>query len=160
MGINKSEIKNIHPGICASILVDNEEIGFIGKIHPTLRKDDVYVGELSLNKLIDKKIKPIKYKELSKYPSSIKDLSFIVDKEITSDEIIKVIRKSGGRLLTDVEVFDVYVGDKVLDNQKSIAFSLTFNDSNRTLNEEEITTIFNKIINEVETKLNAKLRDK
>ena len=156
----KSEIKNIHPGICASILVDNEEIGFIGKIHPTLRKDDVYVGELSLNKLIDKKIKPIKYKELSKYPSSIKDLSFIVDKEITSDEIIKVIKKAGGRLLTNIEVFDVYVGNKVLDNQKSIAFSLTFNDSNRTLNEEEITTIFNKIINEVETKLNAKLRDK
>ncbi len=156
----KSKIKNIHPGICATILIDNEEVGFIGKIHPNLSKHDIFVSEISLNKLVNKKIKPIKYKELSKYPSINKDVSFIVDKDITSEQIEKVIKSSGGRLLTNVEVFDVYVGNNLKENQKSIAYSLTFNDPNRTLNEKEIMILFNKIIKEVETKLNAELRDK
>lgn len=152
--------KNIHPGIGAKILVDNEEVGIVGKIHPSLKKDDIFVSELSLTKLYNKKIKPLKYKESSKYPEINKDLAFIVNKDTSSKEIEKIIKKIGGRLLDNIEVFDVYTGPNVGKDEKSIAYSLTFKDNTRTLNEEEVMEIFNKIIKEVEGKINAKLRDK
>ena len=70
------------------------------------------------------------------------------------------IKKSGGRMLTNVDVFDVYVGENVAEDEKSIAFSLTFSDSTKTLSDEEVTVVFDKIIAEVENKMNAKLRSK
>ena len=76
-----------------------------------------------------------------------------------SEEIEKVIKKAGGRLLTNIEVFDVYVGENISSNEKSIAYKLTFLDQTKTLTDEEVMDLFNKIIKEVETKCNAKLRD-
>ena len=70
-----------------------------------------------------------------------------------------LIKKSGGRLLTDISVFDVYVGDKVGNDEKSIAYKLKFEDASKTLTEEEVMPIFNKIISDVENKLNAKVRN-
>ena len=154
----KNIIPDLHPGMCAEILLDKEKVGIIGRVHPSLKKDDIFVCELSLNKLI-KNIKPIKYKPSSKYPEIIKDLAFIVDKNVTSLELANQIRKSGGRLLTNIDVFDVYDMEKVEANKKSIAFSLTFSDSTRTLNDIEVTEIFNKIIKETSEKCDAKLRD-
>ena len=157
------EVNNIcdmHPGMSAEILVDREPIGFLGRIHPSIKKDDIYVVEFNLSKLINKTVKPIKYKEVSKYPEVNKDLAFIVKKDVTVAEIMNQIKKSGGRLLTNIDVFDVYTGENVGVDEKSIAFSLTFNDPTKTLNDEEVTTVFNKIINDVETKMGAKLRDK
>ena len=154
----KEIVPELHPGISAKIYLDKTLIGIIGRLHPSYSKDDVYVFELSLNKLMTN-TKKLKYKEPFKYPSVNKDLSFIVDKNITCEEIKKVIKKAGGHLLTNIEVFDVYTGSKLKENEKSIAYSLTFNDENKTLTEEEVTTLFNKIIKEVETKMNAKLRD-
>ena len=89
----------------------------------------------------------------------IKDLAFVTDKNTTSLEIETIIKKSGGRLLTDIEVFDVYTGENVKENEKSIAYSLTFNDPTRTLTEEEVMTVFNKIITDVEKSGKGKLRD-
>ena len=155
-----SQIEDIHPGVCAEVLLDREPIGYLGKVHPSIsKKDDIYVCEISLNKLVDKKVKPIKFKEISKYPGIEKDLAFIVEKNISSDEIISIIKKSGGRLLSEISVFDVYVGDNIENNKKSIAYSLKFEDSTRTLTEEEVMIVFNKIISDVENKLNAKLRN-
>ena len=150
------KIEGLHPGIAAKILLDKEEIGIVGRVHPNIKKDEIYVAELSLNRLM-KSIKPIKYKEASKYPKVVKDLSFIVDKDVTCKALIEQIKKSGGRLLTDVEVFDVYVDPNDL-NVKSIAFSLTFTDLSRTLTDEEVMKVFNKIIEEVSLKCNAKLK--
>ncbi|MEG2351501.1 MAG: phenylalanine--tRNA ligase subunit beta [Bacilli bacterium] len=155
----KKEIDGLHPGISAIINVDKEEIGYFGKIHPSISKDDVYVCEFSMIKLISKKIKPIKYKEVSKYPSINKDVAFIVDKSLTSEEIIKVIKKAGSRLLTEIEVFDVYTGEKVDEDKKSIAFSLTFQDDNKTLTDLEINEVFNNIIKKVTETFSATLRD-
>ena len=84
----------------------------------------------------------------------------IVAKNINSEDIVKVIKKSGGKTLTNIEVFDLYTGENVKENEKSIAYSLTFEDMNKTLSDEEVMLIFNKIISDVEVKLNAKLRDK
>ncbi len=153
-------IKSLHPGISARIMLDREDIGIIGKIHPKINKDDIYVLEISLSKLISKKIKPIKFKEAPKYPCINKDVAFIVKKDMDSKTLMTQIKKSCGRLLTDIDVFDVYVGDNVLEDEKSVAFSLTFRDDNRTLNDEEVTEVFEKMIKEVENKLDAKLRNK
>lgn len=146
------EIDSLHPGVSASILLDREEIGIIGKVHPSLTKEDIYVLELSINKL-NVNVKPIKHKEISKYPSIVKDVSFIVNDDIISDDIVSVIKKSGGRLLTDIKVFDVYNSDS-----KSIAYSLTFSDSTRTLTDSEVNTLFEKIMNDVINKLNCKVK--
>jgi len=111
-----------------------------------------------MNELI-KDIKPIKYKEASIYPSITKDMAFIVDKDLTSDEIMKTIKKVGGRLLKDIDVFDIYTGDNIGNNKKSIAYKLEFVDTTKTLTDNEVNIIFNNIIKEVEKKHNAKVRD-
>ena len=157
---NESVIDSMHPGITAEITVDREPIGFMGRVHPNVAKDDIYVLEFSMTKLVDKKIKPIKYKEISKYPSIVKDLAFVVSVDTTSKELVDTIKKSGGKLLTNIDVFDVYKGENVGANEKSIAYSLTFSDPTRTLSDEEVMQVFNKIILEVEKKHNAVLRDK
>ncbi len=154
----KDTIPDLHPGICANVILDKEKVGIIGRVHPTLKKDEIYVCELSLTKLI-KTVKPIKYKQASRYPEIVKDLAFIVDENVTSQQLVNQIKKSGGRLLTDIDVFDVYVGENIEKGKKSIAYSLTFSDPSRTLNDLEVTEIFNKIIDEVQEKCNAKIRD-
>ena len=100
----------------------------------------------------------MKYKEISKFPSMKKDVAFIVDKEIASKEIETVIKKAGGNLLADIEVFDVYEGANLGENKKSIAYSLTFLDSKKTLTDEEVMQAFNKVIENVEKKCGAELR--
>ena len=157
-GFKKDTIKSLHPGQSAKIILDREEIGIIGRLHPSLTKDEIYVVEFSLNALI-KDIKPIKYKEANRFPTIVKDLAFIVKKDVWCEDIINIIKKQGGRLLTTIDVFDVYYGENVKDDEKSIAFSLTFSDSTRTLTEEEVTILFNKIIDAV-VKTGAILRDK
>ena len=151
-------ISDLHPGISAKIILDREEIGIIGRVHPNVKKDEIYVFELSMNKLI-KQIKPLKYKEASKYPSITKDMSFIVKKDVSSSDIQNIVKKVGGRLLTDIDVFDVYVGENVGEDEKSIAYTLTFSDPTRTLSDEEVTQLFRQIIEKVE-QTGAKLRDK
>lgn len=153
------EISDLHPGISASILLDREEIGIIGRVHPNVLKDDVYVAEISLQKLM-KTVKPIKYKNPYKYPSIEKDMAFIVKKNITAGEIMDVIRKKGGRLLNNIDVFDVYEGENVLKDEKSLAFHLTFLDNSRTLTDEEVMNIFYVIIDAVTKEFGAVLRDK
>ena len=149
-----SEVPELHPGMSAKILLDREEIGIIGRVHPSYKKDEIYVSEISLTKLYEKTIKPIKYKEASKYPEIEKDMAYVVAKDVESEVIKSQIKKSGGRLLDSVEVFDIYE----MDNEKSIAYKLIFKDPSRTLSDEEVMEVFNKIISEVESKTGAKLR--
>ena len=159
-GFEVGTCSDLHPGMSANILLDRESIGVMGRVHPSVLKDEVYVVELSLGKIMTKAIKPIKYKESSKYPAISKDLAFIVKKDVMAKEVMDVIKKACGRLLTDINVFDVYVGENVAEDEKSIAFNLVFQDPTRTLTEEEVMQLFNKAIEAVTTKLNAVLRDK
>lgn len=152
--------KELHPGISASISVNHDIVGIIGKIHPSITKEDVYTFEINLDRLLDKKVGKMKYKEISKFPGITKDLAFIIDKSITAGEIASTIKKAGGKLLKEVRIFDVYIGDKLKNNQKSIAFSLYFEDSKKTLCDQEVMEIFNKIIEKVSTSYHAVLRDK
>jgi len=155
----KIEIKELHPGVSAAIMVDRKQVGIIGKIHPSLYKEDIYVAEISMTALYNMSVKPLKYKEANKYPSIKKDVAFVVDKHITSKEIEDIIRKSGGRLLNSITLFDLYTGANILDTEKSLAYSLEFMDVNKTLTEDEVMIVFNKIIEDVCSKLNAKIRD-
>ena len=155
-----SNNSSLHPGMSANILLDREVVGYLGRIHPSIKKDEIYVAEFSLSKLISKNVKPIKYKEVSKYPEIKKDLAFIVDKDMPASNLIKEIKKSGGRLLSNIDVFDVYTGENVDKDQKSIAFALTFSDPSKTLNDEEVTNVFKNIIDKVTNNCNAILRDK
>ena len=152
------KLPDLHPGICAGVMLDRKMIGVIGKVHPSLTKDDIYVAEVSLEALMSK-VKPIKFKGALKYPEIVKDMAFAVKKDITSLEIIDVIKKAGGRLLTDIKLFDVYTGEHILPDEKSLAYSLTFSSSDRTLSEEEVMKVFDNIISKVEEKFGAKLRN-
>ena len=153
---NKIEIANLHPGISAEILVDRNRVGVIGKIHPSLVKDDIFVLELSMTKLYELHTKPLKFKEASKYPEIVKDVAFVVDNTMTNKELVEAIKKSGGRLLADIDIFDIY--KDIEKNKKSMAYKLTFKDESRTLSDTEVMEVFNKIIKDVEEKCHAKLR--
>ena len=151
-----NDLTDLHPGMQARILLDRKPIGIIGRIHPSLKKDEIYVLELAINPLMTQ-VKPIKYKEASKYPEIVKDVAFVVPNETNNSEIEAVIKKAGGRLLDSVEIFDIY--RDVSEGKKSMAYKMTFSDSTRTLSDEEVMEVFNKVISEVESKLDAKLRN-
>ena len=150
--------KEMHPGQSAMINVNGSNIGMIGKIHPSVTKDDVYVLEINLDELFTKKVGKMKYKEFSKFPSINKDIALVVDKKSVSKDIEKVIKSAGGSLLTNIEVFDVYTGVGVGIDKKSIAYSLTFSDMKKTLTDEEINELMDKIIDAVSKKCGAELR--
>ena len=154
-----SKASDLHPGVSADILLDKKKIGIIGRVHPKLIKDEIYVFELSLNSLMTG-IKSIKFKEAPKYPAIEKDAAYIINKNIVAGEIIKTIKRAGGKLLTNIDVFDVYTGINIGLNKKSIAFNYTFRDNTRTLREEEAMEVFNKINQKVCEVHGAELRDK
>lgn len=157
--VNEEKIPDeLHPGQAAQISVNNDVIGIIGRIHPAISKENVYVFEIDLDKLLAKKVGKMKYKEISKYPSVNKDLALVVDKNITSKEIEMNIKKAGGSLLTNIKVFDVYEGTGIPEGKKSVAYALTFEKSDRTLTDEEINNAMDKIIELVEKKMDATLR--
>ena len=147
-----------HPGQTAEISVNADTVGIIGKLHPSICKEAVYVFEINLDKLLSKRVGNLKYKEISKFPNIKKDVAFVMNKDVQSKQIEATIKKAGGNLLTNIEVFDVYTGENVGENEKSIAYALTFNDSKKTLTDEEVNSIFEKIITTVESKCGVKLR--
>lgn len=156
--IRKEMPKEIHPGQSAYINVNGTDVGIIGKIHPSVTKDDVYVFEINLDELFQKKVGKMKYKEISKYPSISKDIALVVDKDAISQNIEKVIKSAGGSLLTNIEVFDVYTGKGIEPDKKSIAYSLTFSDMKKTLTDEEVNSLMEKIIEATSKKCGAELR--
>ena len=153
-----NSIKEFHPGQSADISVNNDIVGCIAKLHPSVTKDDVYVMEINLDRLLDKRTGKMKFKEISKFPSIKKDLAFVMDKKVESKEIETVIKKAAGSMLSNIEVFDVYTGENVGENEKSIAYNLTFMDAKKTLTEEEVLVACNKVIEAVESKCEARLR--
>ena len=103
------------------------------------------------------RVKPIKYKTASKYPSIEKDFAFIVNNDVTNAEMKEAIKKSAGRILDSVNIFDIY--ENIEEGKKSMAYKLVFKDETRTLSDEEVMVVFNKVIKDIETKFDAKLRN-
>ena len=136
----------LHPGQSAVISVNNDIVGVIGKIHPKVSKEDIFVMEINLDKLLDKKTGKMKYKEISKYPTVNKDLSVIVENNLQSMEIAKQIKKSAGSLLIESKVFDEYKGKGIEKGKKSLTYSLSFGANDRTLTDDEINKVLEKVI--------------
>lgn len=157
--VNELVPKQLHPGQSASIIVQGKMIGIIGKLHPNETKKDLYVFEIYLDRLLSLHPSKMVFKEIPKYPSVNKDVAFIVKNSVTNETIEKAIKKAGGKLLTDINLFDIYTGDKVADDEKSLAYSLSFRSDNSTLTEEEVMEIFNNIIKKVTETVPATLRD-
>jgi phenylalanyl-tRNA synthetase beta chain len=146
-----------------AIEINGTYAGFIGKVKQDLKRhfqieSEVYVVEINLDSLLHVEKGFRHYSPISKYPSVARDLAFIVDADVTVEEMEKRIRQGGGVLLTDVSLFDVFQGGALPKNKKSVAFSLEFNSAGKTLAENEIDTALARIVSEVQTSLNAELR--
>jgi len=152
--------KEFHPGQSAIIELQGKQVGVMGKLHPNTVKGNVYALEIDLDKLLINRMSKMTFKDIPKYPSIIKDLAFVVDKNIPAGDIIALIKKSGGKLLTNISIFDLYTGENVGEDKKSIAFKLEFMEPSRTLTDEEVMEVFNSVIEKVTKTLNAELRDK
>lgn len=142
--------KELHPGQTASINVNNDIVGIVGKIHPEVENEDVYVMEINLDKLLNKRVGKMRFKEISKFPTIKKDLAILLDKDIASKEVELKIKKKAGSLLQEIKVFDVYEGKNIDKNKRSIAYSLTFGNEKRTLNDDEVNNIMENIISSLE----------
>ena len=163
--IRKEEMApEFHPGQTAYISVNNDIVGVLARLHPNVEnnvnnaKAPVYVLEINLEKLLQKRTGKMKFKEISKFPSIKKDIAFVVDDNVSSLELETNIKKAAGSILESVKPFDLYKGEHVEENKKSIAYSLVFSDSKRTLTEEEVTASIEKIIDIVTKKCNAEFR--
>lgn len=151
--------EELHPGQSASIILQGKKVGIIGKLHPSVIKDDVYVFEINLTKLLSNRGTRMSFKEIPKYPIVKKDVAFIVDGNVTVENVMKEIKKAGGRNLINQSLFDIYVGENVEEGKKSLAFTLYFQDDKKTLTEEEVMESFNNIIKKVTENIPATLRD-
>ena len=154
--VQANDLPEMHPNMSARIMLDRNEIGIIGRVHPSIKKDEIYICELNLNSLLSR-VKPIKYKTASKYPSIEKDFAFIVNNDVTNAEMKEAIKKSAGRMLDSVNIFDIY--ENIEEGKKSMAYKLVFKDETRTLSDEEVMVVFNKVIKDIEMKFDAKLRN-
>ena len=154
----KQEVKEFHPYQTAEISVNGDICGMVGKLHPNETKDDVYILEINLDKLLEKKTGKMTFKEISKFPPVNKDLAIVVDKSVSAADLQAEIKRAGGKLFLDSKVFDVYEGVNLGLNKKSIAVSLSFGANDRTLTDEEVNTILAQIIERLEKGLKAELR--
>ncbi|RKO63491.1 phenylalanine--tRNA ligase subunit beta [Caldibacillus debilis] len=152
----KREVEGFHPGQTAEILFDGEAIGVIGKIHPAMEKNwdikDVFAAEIILAKLLRAENEPLVYSQVPRFPSVSRDIALVCGKDLSAGELKETIVAAGGKLLTDAKVFDVYEGEKMDADKKSVAFSLTFSDPERTLTDEEIDRALERILRALEEK--------
>ncbi len=147
------------------ILHNKEELGYCGKLTDELCNssnlaNDVFFVEMNVDLLIKFISDEKKYKSIGKYPYIEKDLALVLENRVPADEVIAFINQHGGKLLRNVDIFDVYSGEKILSGTKSLAFRLRFQSDERTLKDKEVDQIFKRIINKSEHQFNASLRDK
>ncbi|MCX8701391.1 phenylalanine--tRNA ligase subunit beta [Gilliamella sp. B2840] len=159
---NRAELPALHPGQSAAINLNEEVIGYLGVLHPEIEKklslnSKTLVFEINLAKINFKKV-PVA-KDLSKYPSNKRDIAIIVSNTIPAAEIISVCKQAGGEQLVKVNLFDVYQGDNIDVDQKSLAISLILQDKSRTLEEEDITNIVSKCVTALQNRFKALLRE-
>lgn len=158
----KGNIDGMHPGRTAEILLNGELVGFVGQVHPQIQNEfdlkETYTFELNLQAILGKEIAEVQYTTIPRFPSVSRDIALVVDKTILAGEIQKIIVEAGGSLLKEVNVFDLYEGEKMEEGKKSIAFSLKYFDPEQTLTEEMITKAHDKVLAAVKEKAGAVLR--
>ncbi len=162
IGFSAVEREGMHPGRTAELTLNGEAIGFVGQVHPTVQKDldlkETYVFELNLKTVLEADTDPLQYESIPRFPSITRDIALVVDKNKTAAELQEIIVATGGKLLKDVYVFDLYEGERMEAGKKSIAFSLKYFDPERTLTDEDVTKTHEKVLKAVEEQAGAVLR--
>jgi phenylalanyl-tRNA synthetase beta chain len=151
----------LHGGQSASIEQAGKRLGVLGALHPALQRrlelnHPVFLFELDLDELQQRGL-PVA-KDLSRFPEVSRDLAFVVGNETPAAEILRLLRENAGEFLTDLRIFDVYQGDAVGKNKKSVALGLTWQHPSRTLSDDEINTIITNCVKALEQQFNANLR--
>lgn len=151
----------LHPGQSAAVMRNGEQVGLLGAMHPQLQKTlglthSVYLFEITQASIAEAKLPS--FEPLSKFPEVRRDIAVIVDQTTAVSDLQKVIEKGAGDCLTELKVFDVYVGKGIDPHRKSVALGLTFQHPSRTLTEDEINASMDVVIRSLEESFNASLR--
>ena len=152
-----------HPGRSAKIICNDEVLGQIGEISFEVAenyniKNRVYISEIDISKVTKFANLEKKYETIIKYPSIERDMAIVVEKNLETAEIEKIVLKNGNKLVKKVELFDIYTGEHVEEGHKSLAYRIVFQSPERTLVEDEVNSIFENILKELESVFGAKLR--
>jgi phenylalanyl-tRNA synthetase beta chain len=152
----------LHPGRAAQILIGDEVLGFLGQVHPAVATryniDETYVASLDLAKWLALSKKTIVYQDIPRVPAVARDIAFMLDSDTPQAEVVKVIKNSGVKTLSQVELFDLYQGGHLLVGKKSLAYSLTFQAKDQSMTEEDINRAMEKISKNLVEKLHAEIR--
>lgn len=157
-----SNISTMHPGRTANIFIGSTIVGFVGQIHPTMAKiydiSETYVATLDMNTLLE--LAPVQtiFTEVPKFPAVTRDIALLVNVETTHAEILDIINASHVKTLVKTELFDVYKGKNLPIGKKSMAYSLTFQNKEKTMTDDEITAALKKIITHLIEKISAEVR--
>jgi phenylalanyl-tRNA synthetase beta chain len=152
----------LHPGQTALVLCDEETVGYLGSLHPSVCRElglnaPTYVCEITLSALLQARLPT--FSELSKFPEVRRDLALLVDKAVPAQELMENVRSSAGTYLTDLTLFDVYEGKGIDPKRKSLALGLTFRDSSRTLSDEDVNLAVDQVVDSLEKNYKAELRN-
>ncbi len=145
----------LHPGRKADVIIDGKTIGYLGEVHPEVADNydigiKAYVAVLDVKMLAELANFDTKYKGVAKFPAVTRDLSLVMKKGVLAGQVEEVIRKNGGKLLESFKLFDVYEGEQLAEDEKSLAYSIQFRASDRTLEDKDVTTIMDKILKKME----------
>lgn len=152
-----------HPGRCATVYAGGKKLGVLGQIHPGVCANfkidtEVYVAVLDFEVIAEQFTADRQYKALPKFPAVTRDIAVTVDKAVPVGDIVKVIKAQKTDIIEDYKLFDVYEGKQVGEGKKSVAYSITFRAADRTLTDDDVNPVTEKILAELENKLGAQLR--
>ncbi len=154
--------EGMHPGRTAKVLLNGLDIGYLGQIHPATAEEfdleETYVFELNLEILVEAEKVEIHQEEIPRYPGITRDIALLVDKTVTHREIVDLIREESDQWLSSVTLFDYYQGENIPENKKSVAYSLFYQNPNKTLQESEVNQEFEHVQNVLSDKLDADIR--
>ena len=141
----------LHPGRQALIIYEDVVVGYFGEVHPLVQEaygiaERTYVANIDLSVICKKANFTVKYEGIAKFPSVVRDISLVMDKSLTAGEIEKIIRSESGAILESLELFDIYEGERIGTDKKSMAYSITFRNKEKTLEESEISAVMEKIL--------------
>lgn len=159
----EAENPSFHPGKTASLYVNNFFAGVLGAIHPDVAEnyeveEECYVAELNLDILYKNASLDKSYTPLPKFPAVLRDIAMLVDDSVLVKEIEEIIKSKGGSLVEKVQLFDVYKGKQIPEGKKSVAYSILYRSEAKTLTDEEIGKVHDKIVRTLEKLLGAELR--
>ena len=156
------DLASMHPGRTAAIVLDGQMIGFLGQVHPQTAKNygipETYVAEINLS-AVEAALQPAQpFVEITKFPAVSRDIALLLKAEITHQEVLDAIYSAGVKRLVAVKLFDVYAGEKLGAGMKSMAYSLTFQNPNDNLTDEEVAKYMEKITKALTEKVEAEVR--